>query len=159
MTDYVATDVTNQTPAGASDDEVLAASVSGTAAGSPSDEVVVGTDVSWDTGTYQYVYTAVDSDNQSAVASTTGSFNVEQNAFEGPIPGGQGEGPPLNVDNDAAYEDIDGDGDFDFVDVISFVFALGSLDDLTQEQVTALDHDTNGEVNFVDVIELVFQID
>jgi hypothetical protein len=161
MTDYVATDVTNQTPAGASDDEVLSASVGGVEAGSPSDEVVVRTNTNWDNGTYRYVHTAVDSDNQSAVVSTTGTFTIQQNAFDRELPSVEGEGPPLNVDDDDAYEDILGDGEFDFQDVIGFVFGLNEIQrmDLTPAQVDALDHNDDGEVNFVDVIDLVFKLE
>jgi hypothetical protein len=74
---------------------------------------------------------------------------------------GSANAPPTNTDDDPQFEDIDGNGRFDFVDVIEFVFVIKDPQYTTEaspEQVTALDHSGDGVVDFVDVISLVFDI-
>jgi hypothetical protein len=82
------------------------------------------------------------------------------NPFPDGIPGATGDAPPGNVDDDPAYEDITGDGQFTFVDVIEFVFALDAIQsaDLDAQATARLDHSGDGKVNFVDVVDLVFQL-
>jgi hypothetical protein len=76
------------------------------------------------------------------------------------IPGSTTRLPPTNVDDDPAFEDLNGDGVFDFVDVIEFVFALGPIgsSNLSADAIAILDHNGDGQVDFVDVIDLVFQL-
>jgi hypothetical protein len=74
---------------------------------------------------------------------------------------GSADSPPTNTDDDAQFEDIDGNGRFEFVDVIEFVFVIKEpryTTDASPEQVEALDHNGDGEVDFVDVIALVFEV-
>jgi hypothetical protein len=75
-----------------------------------------------------------------------------------PVPGTNGDGPPTDPDGDDEYEDVNGDGQFNFVDAISFVFSLENADSYSEEQREGLDFDSSGEVDFVDVIELVFEL-
>jgi PKD repeat protein len=103
----------------------------------------------------------VDDDTGGLVQTTSvpSSLTVENQTtpFPDGLPGGAPEsGVPTDPDGDGLFEDLDGDGDFDFVDVIEFVFAIDSLDNLSQEQIEALDFDGSGSVDFVDVIDLVF---
>jgi PKD repeat protein len=76
------------------------------------------------------------------------------------IPGSTTRLPPTNVDDDPAYEDLTGDGVFNFQDVIEFVFALGQIQsaNLSADAIAVLDHSGDGRVDFTDVIDLVFQL-
>jgi hypothetical protein len=82
--------------------------------------------------------------------------------FPDGIPGGTANLPPTDTDGDDLLEDVDGDGQFTFVDVIEFVFALQrgdySTDALSSAQIDALDHDPDGRVTFTDLIDLVFEV-
>jgi hypothetical protein len=64
------------------------------------------------------------------------------------------------VDGDGTLEDLNGDGTFDFTDVIEFVFALDAIQqtDLTAGQRAALDQTGDGQVKFDDVVDLVFDL-
>jgi hypothetical protein len=102
-------------------------------------------------------FDATPSDNTGTTSVQTAAITVP---FTGSIPGGAGGDPPIDTDGDGKYEDTNGDGTFNFVDVINFVFAIQSVDysTLPADQVAAVDFDGNGRVNFVDVIELVFEL-
>jgi outer membrane protein assembly factor BamB len=123
-----------------------------------------GTNVSTSYGSAgQYTVTATVTDDVGLTANGTVSVTVESgNPFGSKeIPGGTAGRPPTDPDGDGKYEDIDGDGEFTFVDVIEFVFAVGPdyTSQLSSEQVDALNFDSSdAEVNFVDVIDLVFQL-
>jgi hypothetical protein len=93
----------------------------------------------------------------TTVTVSTSSLPAE---FQNGIPGSTSGLPPTNVDDDPAYEDLNGDGVFNFVDVIEFVFALGPIgsSNLSADAIAILDHNGDGRVNFVDVIDLVFQL-
>jgi PKD repeat protein len=57
-----------------------------------------------------------------------------------------------DLDGDGLYEDIDGDGDLDFNDVMELAFALP----VPADQVPRVDFDGDGDADFDDVIELTF---
>jgi PKD repeat protein len=78
--------------------------------------------------------------------------------FDRPIPGSGSSLPPIDHDGDGRYEDVDGNGRFDFVDVISLVFARLDVVNADPTMRDALNFDGEGNVNFLDVIELVFQL-
>jgi hypothetical protein len=77
-----------------------------------------------------------------------------------PIPGTGSDRPPIDHDGDGLFEDVDGDGQFTFVDVISAVFALQASDRINADPAMrdALNFDGQGEFTFVDVIDLVFRL-
>jgi PKD repeat protein/protocatechuate 3,4-dioxygenase beta subunit len=101
-------------------------------------------------------------DDDGVRAQTTRTVTVtgqaDSNPFPNGIPGGTTERPPTDTDGDGRYEDLTGDGEFAFTDVIEFVFAIDQLQSapLSDAQVSALDHNADGAVDFVDVIDLVF---
>jgi hypothetical protein len=66
--------------------------------------------------------------------------------------------PATDPDGDGLFEDVNGDGTFDFIDVIDFVFLdkAGINDDPGRR--AAADFDGDGSVGFPDVIELVFEL-
>jgi PKD repeat protein len=102
--------------------------------------------------------TNMDKSRVSYTLSAPGGSGPSGSPFSSPLPNSGGSAPPKDPDNDGLYEDIDGDGNFNFVDVISLVFSLQSIDNLSQAQTAAIDFDGSGTVNFVDVIELVFAL-
>jgi PKD repeat protein len=64
---------------------------------------------------------------------------------------------PRDVDDDPLHEDIQGDGDVDFLDVITLLFADWETISGNPAQRAALDFDGNGRVGFLDVIWLLFE--
>jgi hypothetical protein len=94
------------------------------------------------------------------------SLSVDQSEgsdgpFDGPAPGiEEAAGPPLDADGDGKYEDVNGDGETDFADVVDFAFALGATDQLTAGQRAAFnfDGDAGDEVTFGDVVSLAFAL-
>jgi hypothetical protein len=111
----------------------------------------VGANVSGSLGTYG-----------AFAGNVSATVPLGERLFPNGIPGGSGDAPPTDPDGDGILEDLDGNGAFEFVDVIEFVFALSKADysatALTDEQLAAVDFDGNGRVDFVDVIDLVFQV-
>jgi hypothetical protein len=85
---------------------------------------------------------------------------MDESPFSQPVPGGSGSASPTDTDGDGKLEDLTGDGQFGFADVVEFVFALQDLKraSLTARQRTALDHDGDGRVGFTDAVDLVFQL-
>jgi hypothetical protein len=81
-----------------------------------------------------------------------------QPPIDRPIPGAGSPSAPLDHDGDGRYEDVDGNGRFDFLDVIGLVFAR--LDEINADPAMrdALNFDGQGDVDFLDVIELVFRL-
>jgi hypothetical protein len=80
--------------------------------------------------------------------------------FENGIPASSASRAPIDIDGDGRLEDMNGDGRFNFVDVVEFVFSVqrGDYSDLSPAQIDALDHTEDGRVSFVDVIDLVFEL-
>jgi PKD repeat protein len=74
------------------------------------------------------------------------------------VPGGSTTRPPTDVDDDGLLEDVNGDGQFSFADVIEFVFADLEAIDRNAAMRSRLDFDGDGRVTFVDVIDLVFEL-
>jgi hypothetical protein len=92
---------------------------------------------------------------------TVRDLPLGERLFTDGLPGGNpASGVPTDPNGDGRLEDLDGNGQFEFVDVIEFVFALDGLlsADLAASQRAAIDFDGDGNVDFVDVIELVFQL-
>jgi uncharacterized protein YwlG (UPF0340 family) len=87
---------------------------------------------------------------------------IGEDLFPNGVPGSSTGDAPVDVDGDGKLEDIDGNGVFQFVDIIEFVFSQqnnpNAYANLTAQQRAALDFDDNGNVNFVDVIDLVFEL-
>jgi PKD repeat protein len=81
---------------------------------------------------------------------------VDPSPFDGPVPGAAGVGPPTDPDRDGRYEDVDGDGTFALVDVISLAFV--DADALGTAQRAALDFDGDGDLGFGDVVDLLFRL-
>jgi YD repeat-containing protein len=88
------------------------------------------------------------------------SMSTSATTFSSSLPGAAAEGPPTDVDGDGTFEDINGDGQFTFTDVISLVFAdFDAINaNLSSSQIAAIDFDGDGQVDFRDVIDLVFQL-
>jgi hypothetical protein len=108
------------------------------------------------------VATVTDSDGTTA-SGQVGSLTVinQSNPFATGLPGGSSNDPPIDVDGDGLYEDMDGNGRFTFTDVIEFVFALqnGDYSSYSQSTIATLNHnDNDSRLNFQDVIDLVFEL-
>jgi PKD repeat protein len=131
-------------------------------AGSSWQSVPAGTvtlDTATDTATVQIgangTYGAFADENGSAP-----SLPLGERLFPNGLPASSTGDPPTDVDGDGTLEDMDGNGRFQFTDVIEFVFSQqrGDYASLTTAQSDALDLDGNGRVTFVDVIDLVFEL-
>jgi PKD repeat protein len=72
----------------------------------------------------------------------------------GPGPIGDFENAPTDPDGDGLYEDVNGNGEFNLVDVQAFF--QNYEDPVVQSNVDAFDFNGNGEVNLVDV-QALFQ--
>ncbi|WP_435096662.1 beta strand repeat-containing protein [Halarchaeum sp. P4] len=62
---------------------------------------------------------------------------------------------PTNLDGDAAYEDVDGDGTLTFSDVNALFQSMGN--DAVHEHPKAFDYNDNGQTDFADVVSLYQQ--
>jgi hypothetical protein len=91
-------------------------------------------------------------------ASTTVRVDRRTCPFEDPIASGGRQ--PRDGDGDGRCEDVNGDGETDFFDVVDLLFALESIReaDLTSTQRDALDFDDSGRVGFLDVVDLLFRL-
>jgi hypothetical protein len=94
---------------------------------------------------------------------TTGNAGVETpisvippNPFPDGLPG-ERRYTPRDVDDDPLHEDIQGDGDVDFLDVITLLFADWATINRNPAQRAALDVDGDGRVGFLDVVTLLFE--
>jgi hypothetical protein len=68
-----------------------------------------------------------------------------------------GRPPATDPDGDGGCEDVDGDGTFDLLDVIAFLF-FDPAGLTTDAERAALDFDRNGRVDFLDVVNLLFRL-
>jgi hypothetical protein len=102
----------------------------------------------------------VSGEGRQAVSTDRVTLWMHESPFSQSLPGGTGTAPPTDTDGDGKLEDLTGDGQFTFTDVVEFVFALQDLKraSLTARQRTALDHDGDGRVGFTDAVDLVFQL-
>jgi PKD repeat protein len=66
--------------------------------------------------------------------------------------------PATDPDGDGLFEDVNGDGTFDFIDVIDFVFLDRAAIDDDPDRRAAADFNGDGSVDFLDVIDLVFEV-
>jgi len=85
-------------------------------------------------------------------------ITISEDIFAEPAPGTGAESPPQDPDGDGKFEDVNGDNQVNFDDVIDLAFAQPEADNLTDQQRDALDIDGDGDVDFDDVIELAFQL-
>jgi PKD repeat protein len=65
-------------------------------------------------------------------------------------------GPPQDPDSDGLYEDVNGDGEMTFEDAVTLAFVSGN--NLSNQQISALDFDENGSLDFQDAVALAFSI-
>jgi hypothetical protein len=84
--------------------------------------------------------------------------NPSTNPFSAPVPGADGQGPPTDTDDDGKLEDVNGDGESTFDDVIALAFVISQTGQLTEQQRDALNINGEGDVDFDDVIALAFDI-
>jgi PKD repeat protein len=66
--------------------------------------------------------------------------------------------PAADPDGDGLYEDINGDGKVNFIDVIDLVFADKAAINSDPDRRAAADFSGDGRVSFLDVIDLVFEL-
>jgi endoglucanase len=100
----------------------------------------------------------IDDDAGSAIpVSTTGAMlTVEKGSSDGgsvkPI---EGE-TPTDVDNDGTYEDVNGNGQIDYNDIVVFINHMN--EPVISEQVAAYDYNGNGRIDFADVVSLFQEV-
>jgi hypothetical protein len=96
--------------------------------------------------------------SSSRVTVTLGTTQPGGSPFSSPFPGAVGSNPPTDTNGDGEIEDLDGDGTEGFLDVVTFLFALGDLGGLTDAQKDAIDYDGSGSIGFLDVVDMLFGI-
>jgi 2',3'-cyclic-nucleotide 2'-phosphodiesterase (5'-nucleotidase family) len=76
------------------------------------------------------------------------------NPFAGGVPG-VGDAAPTDPDGDSQFEDVDGDGEVTFLDVVALFDALSALEGANARQQDAMDFQADGQVTFLDVVALL----
>ena len=104
-------------------------------------------------------------DNDTVINADHLSVEVEIDApteHDKPIfhscPSADGQRSPTNTDDDGKLEDVNGDAESTFDDVIALAFVISQTGQLTEQQRDALNIDGEGDVDFDDVIALAFDI-
>jgi PKD repeat protein len=100
-------------------------------------------------GTYVVRATVTDDRGRSTTTTTTVEVGGDGPAV-GPL-GGAAE-PPADPDGDGTYEDVDGSGSVDFLDVVLFLDVYRSP--AVTDDAAAFDFDGSGGVSFLDVVAL-----
>jgi len=106
------------------------------------DEGAAGDDVAWGGGRL----------NATAAVGTTGGSGSGSGSESLP-PVGTSENPPGDPDGDGLYEDVDGSGTVNAIDVATLL--AGFDGDAAQDHVDAYDFDGSGTVDIVDVATLL----
>ena len=87
------------------------------------------------------------------------NITISEETFVEPLPGAGDEADvPQDPNGDGTFEDVNGDNQVNFEDVIDLAFALPEADNLTDQQRNALDIDGDGDVDFDDVVDLAFEV-
>jgi len=102
-----------------------------------------------ETGTY---YVEVTGGSEFSTSEYELRSNRTVAASDGPPPVA-GTTPPTDPDDDGQYEDVDGDGTVNVIDVAVLLRNLDAA--VVQRNAAAFDFDGNGEVNIVDVATLL----
>jgi PKD repeat protein len=91
---------------------------------------------------------------------TTTEYQLRSNRT-GTLPGPSpivGDRRPTDPDQDDLFEDVNGDGEFGFLDVVDLLFVdFGTVNDDPVRRA-AVDFDGNGTVDFLDVVDLLFEL-
>ncbi|WP_226013582.1 hypothetical protein [Halomicrobium salinisoli] len=63
---------------------------------------------------------------------------------------------PRDIDNDGDYQDLNGNGEKDFADVVTYFDHMN--DPAMTDHADAYDYNDNGEIDFADLVALFNQI-
>jgi PKD repeat protein len=85
------------------------------------------------------------------VETQSGSVAVDPAPLPTGIPGTT-TAPPTDPDGDDLYEDLDGDGNVTYNDVVVLFETLDRS--LLQTEASAFDYNGNGRLDYVDVVDL-----
>jgi hypothetical protein len=94
----------------------------------------------------------------SAAAGIVAVDNGTTAPFQGGVPGTGSDAPPTNVDADPQLEDVNGDGRFDFLDVVTLLFADAGAVNADPVGKVTFDFDGDGRFSFLDVVTLLFEL-
>jgi hypothetical protein len=133
----------------------------------PGEDVLVGTVVltaANTTGTTTLDLEAGQGYNQSVLSKSARHSRVAFRTVDGsltvsttPFPGRTD--PPTDAQpSRPGLEDFDGNGNFDFLDVVEVLFTLGDVPSDDTAKVNAVDFNDDGEFTFLDVVELLFRL-
>jgi hypothetical protein len=134
-----------------------------------SDETLAAVPVSLASGERRTVRVTVAGDRPAGeypLRVSTPNETVERTLVVGETPfpdglpqvGGAAGPPPLDVDDDGLYEDVDGDGDRSLADAFALAFAdLAAVND-DPEMRDALDFDGDGRVALADAFHYAFEL-
>jgi hypothetical protein len=96
-----------------------------------------------------------------AVTSLNGASLTVGDGSGNPFPDGVpgvADRPPTDSDGDGTFENVNGDGTFDFIDVIDLLFADWDAINRDGAGRAALDFDDSGTVDFLDAVALLFEL-
>ncbi|MDD3873279.1 MAG: DUF3344 domain-containing protein [Methanosarcina sp.] len=88
--------------------------------------------------------------NENGTDSKTATINVSQSVLMPTFPGCTN--PPADLDQDGLYEDINGNGELDFDDVVAYYENMDWLEE--NMQLEFFDYNNNGLIDFDDVVKL-----
>jgi len=101
--------------------------------------------------TEQTLWVIADPDDEEAVLDS--ALVSVRTGPSAPVGGGQNL--PLDPDEDGLFEDVDGNGDVNVIDVAIF---LSNFDDIPANDVQFFDFDGNGRMNIIDVAVLLDEV-
>jgi len=102
-------------------------------------------------------YNTIVTHQESEVTTSPLPFTV----VSGGPPPITGDKPPQDTDDDGLYEDLNGDGTFDIVDVQAMLqnYERFQPDGDLEEHAAAVDFNQDGDINIVDVQKLLLELD
>ncbi|WP_226021758.1 cellulase family glycosylhydrolase [Halomicrobium salinisoli] len=106
---------------------------------------------------YEVSVAAVDgAGNRSPATATTAVTVSDDDTISGPPSVGDADARPTDPDDDGRYEDLNGNGEVDYADVVLY---FENMDQSAMTSATAAyDYNGNGELDFADLVDLFGQV-
>lgn len=95
---------------------------------------------------------ATDSEGTDSDAASVAAYTVVASAFTEPLPVANASGVPTDIDGDGVHEDVDGDLEVTFADVVVLFETMDSKP--VRSRPEAFDFNANGATDFDDLVRL-----